>query len=167
MNIIVAVDRKWGIGRDGGLLFNIPEDKKFVRSMTTGKVLVMGRHTFLSLPGGKPLKDRVNIVLSADMDFSPEGAAVCRNLEELREELKKYDMDDVFVFGGQKVYEELLPYCRYAYVTKVDADGGADRFFPDIEKRNGWKLKDTLSAGTHDGMDFSICLYENNLAREL
>lgn len=161
MNAIVAVDRHWGIGREGRLLFNIPEDKKFVRETTRGRVIVMGRRTFLDLPGGKPLKDRINIVLSADRGFSPEGAAVCRGLEQLREELKKYDPDDVFVFGGQSVYEELLPYCKVAYVTKVDADGGADRFFPDMDKLEGWKLSETLSSGEYNGVRYSICRYEN------
>lgn len=167
MNVIVAVDKNWGIGRDGHLLFNIPEDKKFVRIMTRGRVLVMGRHTFLDLPSGKPLKDRVNIVLSADTDFAPEGAVVCRSLAELKEELGKYNTDDVFVFGGQKVYEELLPYCKFANVTKVDADGQADRFFPDIGKIEGWGKKDLIQCGMYGNLEYEILLFENAKVKDL
>lgn len=135
--------------------------------MTKGKVIVMGRGTFLSLPSGKPLPDRVNIVLSADKTFAAEGAAVCRSLGELKEELKKYDTSDVFVFGGQAVYKELLEYCKFAYVTKYDRAFEADRFFPDIEKAAGWKLVETPERGSHEGYGFTINLYENMQCKPL
>jgi dihydrofolate reductase len=167
LNIIVAVDRNWGIGKDGKLLFSFPEDRKFVRRMTMGKVIVMGQRTLQSLPGGKPLPNRANIVLSDEAGFSAEGVTVCRSLGELKEALKAYATDDVFVFGGQAVYELLLPYCRGAYVTKYDRAFEADRFFPDIENAKGWKPVETLAEGVHEGAAYSIRLYENGDCREL
>ena len=165
MNTIVAVDRNWAIGIKGKQPFSFPEDRKFLRRMTKGKVLVMGQRTFESLPGGKPLPDRAHIVLSDDGAFSPEGVTICRSLEELKETLRAYVADDVFVFGGQAVYEELLPYCGYAYVTKYDRAYEADRFFPDLDAKEGWKLKETLAEGVYDEHTFRMCLYENGSVR--
>jgi dihydrofolate reductase len=128
--------------------------------MTEGKAVVMGRRTFESLPGG-PLKNRDNIVLSADRRFAPQGAAVCRSLPELREYLKQYAPDDVFVIGGQKVFEELIGYCKFAYVTRYDAEFNADRFFPDIRGAEGWGLANTILSGSHEGRAYAIELYEN------
>ena len=76
MNLIVAVDEKWGIGKDGGLLAHLPEDMKYFRETTSGRTVVMGRRTLESFPGGKPLKNRVNMVLSRNEAYSPEGVQV-------------------------------------------------------------------------------------------
>jgi dihydrofolate reductase len=167
MNIIVAVDKNWAIGIGGKQPFTFPEDRKFLRRMTKGKVLVMGQHTFESLPGGKPLPDRLHIVLSDDEAFSPECVTVCRSLGELKETLQAYASDDVFVFGGQAVYEELMPYCKYAYITKYDRAYEADRFFPDIDAKESWKLKETLAEGLHDEHAYRMCLYENGSVKPL
>lgn len=155
------MDKNWGIGKDGALLFRIPEDMRHFRRMTTGKVVVMGRKTFESLPGGRPLAGRTNIVLSTDKAFSPAGATVCRSLRELKEELKRFGTDDVFVIGGQRVYEALLDYCRFAYITRYDRAFEADRRLPDIETCGGWKRVKTLARGDHDGSAYAIHLYEN------
>ena len=120
MKAIVAVDLNWGIGYRGNLLQRIPEDMKFFKQMTLGKVVIMGRETFESLPGKEPLKDRINIVLSKDECFTNEKVTICRSLDELFYELKKYNSDDVFVIGGESIYTQLLPYCSEVYVTKID-----------------------------------------------
>lgn len=161
MNIIVAVDKYWGIGRNGNLLFRIPEDMRHFRRMTEGKAVVMGRRTYESLPGG-PLKSRENVVLSADRRFMPPGVTVCRSIGELKDALKGFGADDVFVIGGQRVFEELMGHCRFAYVTRYDAAFSADRFFPDIRGLEGWKLAGTILSGTHEGSEYAIELYENN-----
>ena len=88
MNIIVAVDKNWAIGKDNQLLVSIPADMKFFRSTTTGKVVVMGRKTLESFPNGLPLKNRTNIVLTQNPDFRVKDAVICHSVEEVLEELK-------------------------------------------------------------------------------
>ena len=117
MNLIVAVDEKWGIGKDGGLLAHLPEDMKYFRETTSGRTVVMGRRTLESFPGGKPLKNRVNMVLSRNESYSPEGVQVYHRAEDVLEALKDCNEDDVFIIGGGMIYREFLPYCNKAYVT--------------------------------------------------
>ena len=108
MNLIAAVDENWAIGKNNQLLVRIPADQKFFREMTTGRVVVMGRKTLESFPNGQPLKNRTNIVLTHNKDYAVKDAVVVHSMDELHEELKKYDSDDVFVIGGEKIYEQLL-----------------------------------------------------------
>lgn len=90
MNLIAAVDKNWAIGRNNKLLVSIPDDMKFFRETTTGKVVVMGRKTLESFPGKKPLKNRVNIVLTGDRSYQADGAVIVHDMEELHEEIEKY-----------------------------------------------------------------------------
>ena len=116
MKTIVAVDKKWGIGKANGLLFSLPEDMKFFRETTKGKVVVMGLNTLRSFPNGAPLKNRVNIVLS-DVDIDAvDGLVVCRSIDELKREIKKYNPDDVFVIGGGMMYRQFCDFCSEAYI---------------------------------------------------
>ena len=111
MNLIVAADKNWGIGKDNKLLVSIPSDMKFFRQETMGKVVVMGRKTLESFPNGLPLKNRTNVVLTSDKNYQVKDAVIVHSIDEVLEELKKYDDDEIYVIGGGKVYEELLPYC--------------------------------------------------------
>lgn len=140
MKAIVAVDSNWGIGYKGNLLQRIPEDMRFFRQMTLNKVVVMGRKTFESLPGKEPLKDRVNITLSKSENIEKDGIIICRSVDGLFLELKKYNSDDIFVIGGEEVYTQLLPYCSEAHVTKFNGAYSADRYFPNLDEMEGWKL---------------------------
>ena len=140
MRLIAAVDENWGIGLKNQLLVHIPADQKYFRSVTAGKVVVMGRRTLESFPAGKPLKDRVNIVLSANTNFAPEGCVIVRSMDELLKKLSEYDSDSVYVIGGSKVYSEMLPYCSEALITKIDKAFDADAFFPDLDKDPDWEL---------------------------
>ena len=162
MKSIVAVDKNWGIGKDNGLLFSIPEDMKYFREKTRGKVVVMGLNTLRSFPGGKPLRGRIaNIVLS-DVDLpAEEGLTVCRSLDSLLEEIKKYPSDDVFVIGGGSIYRLLCDLCSEALVTKVDADGGATVFYPDLDSREGWELISSSEPVESNGYDLRFCVYRN------
>lgn len=132
MQAILHADMVWGIGKKNGLMFSLPADMKFFRNTTKGGVVVMGKRTLLSFPEGKPLKNRVNIVISSSLNR--EDCVVVRNLDELREELKKYPDLPVWVIGGGEIYKLLLPYCEKVLVTRVEAVGGADTFFPDLDK---------------------------------
>ena len=119
MNLIAAADENWAIGKDGGLLAHLPGDMKFFRETTKEKVVVMGRKTLESFPGKKPLKNRVNIVLTRNTDYAPEGVTLCGSVEEALELLKQYDSEDVFIIGGGTVYRAFLPYCKKAYITHI------------------------------------------------
>ena len=120
MNLIVAVDKNWGIGFENKLLVSIPDDMKFFRETTTGKVVVMGRKTLESFPGGRPLKNRTNIVLTKNKNYKADGAIVVHTIEQLKEELKKYPSEDIYVIGGASIYAALLDDCDVAHVTKID-----------------------------------------------
>ncbi len=157
MNIIVAVSKNYGIGRDGGLLFSIPEDMAFFRSTTSGKTVIMGRKTLESLPGGRPLKNRRNIVFSRSRDFSLEGVEHVSSVDELLA-LVNGD-EDAFVIGGEEIYRTMLPYCRRAYITMVDAEAEADRFFPNVEQIDEWILADASEWKEHEGTRFQFREY--------
>lgn len=139
MKTIVNADKNWGIGIGSELLNPISADLKFFKQKTTGNVVVMGKATFLSFPGKKALPNRVNIVLTTDKSWSAPDVIVCHSLDELFEQLERYDSDTVYVIGGTSVYEQLLPYCDTAYVTKVETAKTADKFFPNLDADDGWE----------------------------
>jgi len=109
MKAIVSVDQHWGIGYKGCLLAKIPEDMRFFKQTTIGQVVIMGRGTFESLPGQKPLPERINLVLSTKDLKHHSGILVCHSLRELAETLKKYPHEEVFVIGGEKVFPAATP----------------------------------------------------------
>lgn len=162
MKAIVAVDSNWGIGCKGKLLQWIPEDMKFFKQTTIGKVVIMGRETFESLPGQEPLKDRINIVLSTNENFQNEKLTICRSLDELFQELKQYHLDDVFVIGGQSVYTQLLPYCSEAYVTKIDREYVADKYLINLDKEEAWELVATGELKSYNNIEYSFLTYVNH-----
>ncbi|MDD4677787.1 MAG: dihydrofolate reductase [Tissierellia bacterium] len=161
MKLIVAVARDWGIGNKGGLLFNAPEDMEFFKNSTLNKVVVMGRKTLLSLPGGNPLKNRINIVMTSDVDFKKEDCIIVNSTEALFEELKKYNSDDVFLIGGGILYNELYPYCSEAYITKFDAILEADTYLHNFDEDKDWLLTYASEIHEHDGLKFIFNTYKN------
>ena len=140
MKLIAAADKNWAIGKDGELLVRISEDMKNFSAMTTGNVIVMGRKTLESFPGGKPLPNRVNIVLRHKKDYNGKGAIVVHSEEELWEELSKYDTESIFVTGGESIYHMLLPYCDTAYITRLDYEYQADTWMPNLDKEENWSI---------------------------
>lgn len=160
MKLIVAVDKEWNIGNKGDLLFYIPDDLKFFRSQTVEKVCVMGRKTLESFPGSKPLKNRINIVLSRNTDLEVEGATFVKDIDELQKELKKYNSDDVYVIGGEAIYSLLLPMCDTAVITHVDAVADeADKKFPVLSK-DEWELFEDSGEKECNGYKFRWCTYK-------
>lgn len=158
MRAIFHADKKWGIGRANGLMFTLPKDMKFFRETTLNRVVVMGYNTLLSFPGGKPLKNRTNIVLCPE---DVEGVLTVHSLEELFDEVKKYPADDVFVIGGASVYKALIPYCTEVLVTKVDADGGADVFAPDLDADPCFNIAFESEPVEDNGYTIRFCKYVN------
>ena len=162
MNLIAAVDRNWGIGKDGQLLYHIPQDMRFFKDTTMGKVVVMGRKTLESFPNGNPLKGRTNIVLTHDKHYEKEGVCVCHNLDELREEIRKYPSEVVFVIGGAQVYKELLPYCQSAYITKIDAATPSDARMVNLDNDPNWRVRQTSKDFTHDEITYRFMVYSRH-----
>ncbi|MDF2530984.1 MAG: dihydrofolate reductase region [Clostridia bacterium] len=161
MKAIVAVDLNWGIGYRGNLLLRIPDDMKFFKQMTLGKVVIMGRETFESLPGQEPLKDRINIVLSKSECFKNEKITICRSLDELFQELRKYNLDEVLVIGGESVYAQLLPYCTEAYVTKIESKQVADKYFINLDKEEAWEIVSIGEMRSYNNTQYSFLNYVN------
>ncbi|SHF21927.1 dihydrofolate reductase [Tissierella praeacuta DSM 18095] len=117
MNLIAAVDECWAIGQNNELLYNIPLDKAFFKQKTIEKTVIMGKNTYLSLPNSKPLPNRKNIILSTTLQNV--GCVCCKSMEETKSTVKNIDTDEIFIIGGEKVYNEFLPYCGFAYITKI------------------------------------------------
>ena len=155
MNLIAAVDKNWAIGRNNKLLVSIPDDMKFFRETTTGKVVVMGRKTLESFPGKKPLKNRVNIVLTSD-----NGAVIVHDMDELHEELKKYDSQDIYVIGGESIYRQLLDECDVAHITKIDFSYEADAWFPNLDEKEEWVVTADSEEQTYFDLEYYFYKYE-------
>ena len=160
MNIIVAVDKNWAIGKDNKLLVSIPADMKMFRQETTGKVVVMGRKTLESFPNGLPLKNRTNIVLTGNKNYKVNGAIIVHTVEELLEEIKKYPSDEVYCIGGDSVYKQLLPYCDTAHVTKIDFAYEADSHFPNLDEMPEWKITAESEEQTYFDLEYTFVKYE-------
>lgn len=160
MKMIVAVDANWGIGCDNKLLVSIPSDMKFFRQETSGKVVVLGRKTLETFPNGLPLQNRTNIILTTNKDFDGKGAIVVHNKEELLEELKKYNSDEIYIIGGGSVYEMMLPYCNLVHVTKIDFAYEADTYFPNLDEMPEWEVTATSDEQTYFDLEFTFVQYE-------
>lgn len=160
MNLIAAVDKNWAIGKNNELLVRIPADQKFFRETTTGKVVVMGRKTLESFPNGTPLKNRTNIVLTHDKNYDGKGAIVVNSIEELHEELKKYPSEDIFIIGGQKIYEQLVDECDVAHITKIEYEYDADAYFPNLDEKDEWVITGDSEEQTYFDLEYFFYRYE-------
>ena len=159
LTAIAAVSADWGIGKDGDLLFNIPEDKKHFRRTTLNHKVIMGRKTLESLPNGKPFKDRENIVLSRNGDLSVEGATICHSTEEVLKLLENASDDECFIAGGGEIYKAMLPYCQKAIITKISGAPPADTFFPNLDEDPAWTLAEESDEQEYEGLKYRFCTY--------
>ena len=155
MQAIVAVSENWGIGRGGDLLFHLHGDLQRFKALTSGHTVVMGRKTLQSLPSGRGLPNRRNLVLTRDKDFIARRAEVVYSIEELLAQAG----EDAFCIGGGELYRELLPYCSRVYVTRVEAAAEADTFFPDLDADPGWRVADESAPITEDGIAYRFVEY--------
>ena len=160
MNLIVAVDNNWAIGNKNELLIRIPNDHKHFREETTGKVVVLGRKTLETFPQGLPLKNRTNIILSKDAAYKVKDAVVVHSVEELLEELKQYDEEDIYIIGGESVYRQLLPYCNVAHITKIDHAYEADSYFPNLDEDDEWEITADSDEQTYFDIAYQFLKYE-------
>ena len=162
---IVHVDKEWGIGKGNDMMFSLPKDMKFFRETTMGNTVVMGGNTLRSFPNQKPLKNRVNIVLSRGQ--VRDDCIIVRSYEELKNTLKARKNEEIFIIGGGEVYRELLPYCHRALVTKVDAVGGAEVFFPNLDELENFVCINEGEAIEDNGYTIRFIEYQNKAVLDL
>lgn len=160
MNLIVAVDENWAIGYKNELLIRIPADMKMFRQETTGKVVVLGRKTLETFPNAQPLKNRTNIILSANKDYQVKDATVVHSIEELLEELKNYADEDIYIIGGETIYRQMLPYCNVAHITKIDRSYEADAFFPNLDADPAWEITAESDEQSYFDTTYAFVKYE-------
>lgn len=160
MELIVAVDEGGGIGRNGSMLYSIPEDLKRFKSITMGKVLLMGRGTFFSLPGRKPLPGRINCVLSRNAEalreMYPAGEWGPFFYPDEESFFAEHGDKSIMVIGGGEVYAQFMPMCSRAYVTEIGAKMPADAFF---RLDGNWKCV-AREPGNDPALHYDFCIYE-------
>ena len=156
MNLIVAVDKNWGIGKNNDLLISIPEDMNFFRTTTNEKTIIMGRKTLESFPNGNPLKNRENIVLSTNN--INKDVLVFHTIEDILSYVK--DKEDVFIIGGGSIYKQFLPYCCKAYITKINKDFDADVFFPNLDELSDWNITYETNEKFWKNIPYKFVTYE-------
>ena len=159
MNLIVAVDNNWGIGKDNKLLVSIPADMKYFRTQTKDSVVIMGRKTLESFPGGEPLKNRINIVITKDENYKKEGVVVVHSVDDAIKVAKSYNKP-IFVIGGASIYAQLLSFCDTAYVTKISSSFEADSFFPNLDKMENWEITEQTETEVYNGMFYKFVTYK-------
>ena len=157
MIAIVVVDKNWGIGKDGEQIVYIPGDLKRFKDFTTGNTIILGRKTMYTFPGGKPLKNRRNLILSRNTDFKVEGGEVYPDLDSLMEHVT--DSDNTYVVGGAMVYNTMIGRCDRAYVTKIDAEYPADCWFPDLDADPNWEIEWEGEQLEHEGVKYRYVNY--------
>ena len=157
MELIVAVFDDWGIGADGTQPIALSADRKFFRETTKGAMVIVGRKTLADFPGGRPLPNRVNVVLTRQ-DAKIDDVIICHSPEEAVELAKTAER--AMVIGGGSIYKQLLPYCDTAYITKVHATPVSDTFFPNLDEDGQWRLAEILQSGEENGIAFEMCLYK-------
>ncbi len=160
MKLIAAVDNNWAIGNKGALLVRIRTDQMNFRALTTGKVVILGRKTLETFPQKQPLANRTNIILSKNPDYKVKDAIVVHSMDELMEEIKKYDTDDVFVIGGEAIYKALEPMCDTAIITKVEHSYEADAYFPNLDESPEWELVEEGEEQTCFDLSFTFNTYK-------
>ncbi len=162
---IVHADKEWGIGKGNDMMFSLPLDMKYFRQTTMGHTVVMGGKTLRSFPNQKPLKNRVNVVLSRGQVC--DECIFVRSYEELKAELARRKDEEIYIIGGGEIYRELLPYCHEALVTKVDAVGGAEVFFPNLDTHPDFTCVDEGEPLEDNGHTIRFTRYVNHNVKSL
>lgn len=167
VSAIVCVDENWGIGSNGDLLIHIPEDMKFFKEKTIGSTVIMGRKTYDSLPK-KPLPNRENVVIT-NKPMSKDGIvfANLNRVKDVFEFMNKFNeqaYNNMFIIGGGQIYKELLPYCEYAYVTKVHcAYENADTYFPNLDNIPEWEIESSSDIKEYNNIKYQFFTYRKKV----
>ena len=165
MNLIASIDENWGIGYLNQLLFDIPGDKQYFKSMTLHHIVVMGKNTLLSLPNSRSLPQRTNIVISKNLT-AVEDALICNSVEQLWTLVDKFPKESIYVIGGSSIYQQLLPYCESAYITKFYTVKIADRYLTSLDKEYNWELVYESELQKENDLEYRFLKYRNNRVQE-
>ena len=157
MELIVAVYDDWGLGKDGTQPVALAADRKFFRETTRGAMVIVGRKTLADFPGGRPLPNRANVVLTRQ-DIALEDVVICHSPEEAV--AISQSAERAMVIGGGSIYRQMLPFCDTAYVTKVHTKPESDTYFPNLDNDPAWKQIRTLQSGEENGISYEMLLYE-------
>lgn len=162
MNAIVAVDENWAIGKENGLLFSLPEDMRFFRDSTCGKIVICGRKTLESFPGKKPLPNRLHWVLTGSLRADEDRVRYFHTVDEVLAAVQNTDKE-VFVIGGSSVYRQFLPYCRKVFVTKIfESAVDPDSYFPNLDESPHFRLVTPVTVQeSANGLKYAFVVYEN------
>lgn len=159
MNLIAAADANWGIGKGGGLLVHLPGDLRYFKEKTSGKAVIMGRATLESLPGGKPLPNRTNIVLTSQTDFAKEGCIVVHDMDELAAVCADYAPEDMMVIGGEQIYMQLIRQCERLFITKIFEIYDADKHLMNVDKMRSFELVWESDVQEENGVQYQFLEY--------
>lgn len=160
MNSIVVVDQNWAIGKDNDLLVHLPGDLKYYREKTIGKVIVIGRKTLESFPNSKPLPKRTNLVLTNNPNYKNDDCIVCCGEEALQAEMAKYKDEDIFISGGEMIYNKFVDLCDTVYVTKIFKAFEADKHFKNMDEDDSYHITWTSKIQEENGIKYQFCKYE-------
>ena len=156
---VVCTDRNFGIGKNNNLLFHLKKDMQLFKQFTSDSIVFLGYNTLLSFPGGKPLKGRSTICLCPE-DIERDDCFCIHNFDEavrLVKELSK--TTNVYVIGGGMLYKSMLSYYDEVYVNKVDADGDAEVFFPNLDENPNYEVKQVLPEVEDEGYNTQLVIY--------
>ena len=161
ISLIAAYSCNNVIGKDGRIPWYIPGEQKRFKTLSSGNVVVMGRKTLESMPGGKGLPGRVNIVLTRNTEYQAKDAQVVHTRDELMKLLEQYDDQKVFIIGGGSIYREFYKYCSVCYITKINAEFDADTFMVNLDEDDDFKLTNVSPEQEDNGINYTFCTYEN------
>lgn len=163
MILVFAVDENWNIGHQGGMLFHLSKDLKNFKKLTTGNIVVMGRKTLDSLPKGRPLPNRDNVVLSRNPHLQVEGAHIVHDFTEMDLCLKALNPQGertVFLIGGGNLVDQLFDRCDEALITKIHrTQENYDTSIPNLDEREGWDCIEEGELQEEDGIFFQFTHY--------
>lgn len=160
MNIFVTVDENWAIGKRDKQLAQIPGNQRYFQNLTQGGIVVMGRKTLQAMPQGQPLYGRTTLILSENPAYRVKGTQVFASVEELLRETEKLSGEDIYVCGGESVYRQLFEYCDTAYVTMIEKDYDADRYFPNLDRDDAWEATEESDEQTCFDITYYFRKYE-------
>ena len=161
MDAIVAVYSDWGIGDGGTQPVVLKADRRHFRCLTDGSAVIVGRKTLEDFPGGKPLANRFNIVVSRQ-GINVDGALVVHSTGEALDAAE--DFEQCFVIGGASVYMQFFNYLERVYVTKIDTEPQSDSFFPNLDRNPEWECVSQEPWEEEDGIRYCFCTYEKKLS---
>lgn len=165
---ILNCDKKFGIGKKNGLLFSLPLDMKFFRETTKGHVVAMGENTLLSFPGSKPLKNRTHIVLSKDESHNHDGVINVHTFEDFLKKIKEFSLkEDVYIIGGASIYNQTIEYVDEILLTKVNADGGAEVFFHNVDEDENFECVEESEPVLDGEIEIKFTKYLNRNKKQI